>query len=239
MPDPTPSYTMDQLAASALANSYGGTPASTGLTGDFTTTKTEAGGTAFNQTTQGYVDVMNAEKPPNNGTGENQYFNIDDPAFAGKWAGETGKVLSLDLPPLKPDLTDPCMSGCALKAKLRETNCAQLRARVEIALEKAGCPSIVSPKPVNTSCYRGLPYPPTYTTYYPAPIPAAPGCTTVSFFLYYICIVCVRMLSNLTFSVIYKRKRKPSALNLIMYLLVRYPWMLLQGYLVNLLLPMS
>lgn len=195
MPDPTPSYTMDQLAASALANSYGGAPASTGLTGDFTTKKTEAGGTAFNQTTQGYVDVMNAEKPPNNGEGENQFFNIDDPNFAGKWGGEPGKVLSLDLPPLKPDIQDPCMSNCALKAKARETNCAQLRARVELALEKAGCPSIVSPRPVNTSCYRGLAYPPMYNTYYPAPIPTGPatGCATVSFsylFYIYVCIKC-------------------------------------------------
>lgn len=197
---------MDQLAASALANAYGGAPASTGLTGDFTTTKTAAGGTAFTQTSNGYVDVMNAEKEPNNGTGENQYFNIDDPKYAGKWAGDAENPLSLDLPPLKPDLTDPCMSGCALKAKLRETNCAQLRARVEIALEKAGCPSIVSPKPVNTSCYRGVPYPPTYTTYYPAPIPSYPttatttgatGCTTVSFFL--LCRLYMYMTSNLTF----------------------------------------
>lgn len=198
-------YTMDQLAATALGNNMQGIPASTGLAGDFKPAATESTGQAFTTTSQGYVDVMNAAAPPNNGTGENQYFNIDDPAYAGKWGGEDGKVLQLDLPPIKPDLTDPCMSGCALKAKAREQNCAQLRARVELALEKAGCPSIVSPKPINTSCYRGLAYPPMYNTYYPAPIPGYPtttttgatGCTTVSFFL--LCSLYMYMTSNLTF----------------------------------------
>lgn len=144
----------------------------------------------------GYTDVMNFAGAPGVGTDSNSHFNIDDAAWTeDKWQSED---LALNLPPAS-DVTgnDPCMSDCQRRALDREKKCQILRQRVQIALERAGCPSVINPGPPPNSSGCGscgscnLQNPtPVYTSSSasaPAPAPTS-SCAggTVSFLLLFI-----------------------------------------------------
>lgn len=136
----------------------------------------------------GFLDVMNGVNPPNvNKPGiPGFFFNIDDPDWAGKWSGPD--PINLQLDPVQPDMSNPCMSNCERLAKLRESNCEQFRLRVAQAMATAGCPSIITPIPERKPCALGaggvqvLPQTPACATCpYTPQQPVGVGCPMVRF----------------------------------------------------------
>ena len=157
---------MDQLTSQILGNTPGARNNNSSSkdkpAASSNVTTRDGTGADFTPTEQGYTDVMNREKIPNvqNPEGTEHYFNIDDPNVPD-WQ-KNG--ISLDIPPYKPEIEDPCMSNCQVQAIKRQQNCAIFRKRVEAAMARAGCPSVIGPRPFNNSCNAGCGAYPAYSS---------------------------------------------------------------------------
>lgn len=110
------------------------------------------------KTALGYTDLLNAEKLPNVGNQDVGYYNINEPNWTEQQWKDDPLTLAL---PTEAEMTaagDPCLNDCALKEAARERKCDYLRRRVEVALDKVGCPSTVMKRSnAADSCTNTLP----------------------------------------------------------------------------------
>ena len=95
-----------------------------------------------------FIDLLNDNAVPGTITAGKKHFNIDDPAYAGKWhEGD----LKLELPGIEPEGPPSCEQECREKQKERSKNCALMRKRAALALKQVGCPSRVTAIPKKKS----------------------------------------------------------------------------------------
>lgn len=69
------------------------------------------------------------------------FLNIMDPDMEGKWETE---LFALNLDPLEGTKVETCEDECREKMKAKRENCVLVRKRVQAALKKMGCDSVVS-----------------------------------------------------------------------------------------------
>lgn len=110
-----------------------------------------------------FYDVMNQKDVPNTGTEAKPHFNIDAPNT--DWTKDN---IELWLPKAGDVDGDPCFNNCYQQQVTREANCNTFRQRVALAMEKAGCPSYITPKPfANQTGCCGCAQQPVYPAYQP------------------------------------------------------------------------